>query len=212
MALWSAWVQDVLPKVSGCPVPVVEHEVLRAAQEFFGCSRAWRVPAADADVEAGVPEVAIASANLEQELVRVEQVWLDGKPLGPVTADALDAEFTDDWRAHTGTPSRFLQLTPGTIRLYPAPVVDSPLGLTARISVRPSDEATGIPDELRVKYRSALTSGALASLLLYPNKDWTSPDLAAVHAQRFQSAIDRANLDAAQGFGQARIAARPKWC
>jgi hypothetical protein len=212
MAIWSAWFPDVLPKVAGCPVPVVEHELRRAAQEFFEESRAWQVPAADADVVADTAEVTIVSTNSEHELVRVEMVWHDGKPLDPVTVEELDAQFVDDWRTHTGTPSKFLQLTPGVIQLYPVPTVGITDGITARISVRPSDTSTGIPDEYRVKYRKAMMDGSLAALMLYPGKPWTAPDLASAHSAKFQDAIDRANYDAAQGFGKARIASRPKWC
>jgi hypothetical protein len=55
MSLWSAWLPDVVPHLPECPIPVIEHELRRAAQLFFEGSRAWRIY---------VPAIAVA-ANTE---------------------------------------------------------------------------------------------------------------------------------------------------
>lgn len=212
MALWSAWNPDVLPKVAGCPQLLIEHELKRAAQEFFEETFAWKVLTPAVSVLADDEEILVAPSDPEQELVRIEQAWYDGQAISPKTIEELDAQFADDWKTHTGTPGHYIEVTPGTVRLYPIPTTDAVSGLACRISVRPSDSATGIPDAYRTKYRKALSDGALGALLLYPSAAWSAADHASLYRGAFESAKNKAGVDSAQSFGKARISARPKWC
>lgn len=212
MALWSAWFPDVQPHVAECPIVIMEHELRRAAQAFFEGSRVWKVTLDPVPVVAGQKTVTIAPTDPEQDLVRIETAWYDGKPLPVYSADEMDASFDEDWQEHTGDPMAVTQMIPGVARLYPVPVSDAATGLKCRVSVRPSDTATGIPDELRVKYKEAIAAGAKARLMLYPNKPWSNVDLGVAMAAAFDAAIGKSNIDAARSLGRARIASRPKWC
>ncbi len=209
---WSYWLPDLLPHVAGVPVLIAEHELLRAAQKFFEGSRAWQATLPAAAVAANQSTVTPVFADTGQELVRVEQAWYDGKPLDITTADDLDAELGDDWTTHTGTPSRFLQLTPGVVTLYPVPNAAAATGLKLRVSIKPSDAATGLPDEMAVKFRDGIHIGAKARLMIYKDKPWTDYNAAAGYATAFESSVTSANIDAARSFGSARKPARPKWC
>lgn len=209
---WSYWYPDLLAHVPGCPIPLAEHELLRAAQAFFKESRAWQDTLPLIPVSAAQAAVTVAFADPGQELVRVEQAFYDGLPIGVTTTEVLDSMFVDDWTLHTGTPSKIYQLTPGVVRLYPIPVADATNGLRLRVSIRPSESATGLADEMAVKYRDEIHMGAKARLMMYPNKPWTNLDMAAVYASSFDGVIGKANLSAARSFAAARKPARPKWC
>lgn len=211
MKLWSAWLPDVLPHVAGCPVPIVEHELRRTSQDFFTRSRAWQVTLAPVAVSAGDDFVIITPTDLEQEMVRIERAWYDGKQLEVYTAEQLDDAFSDDWETHTGSPSAVIQFTPGSLRLYPIPTADAAEGLKARISVRPSEASTGLPDEMYVKYRDAIKFGARGSIQLYPAKQWTNLDQAAVNGNNYNTLTNRAAANAAQSFGGGRISSRKRW-
>src|SRR5574343_1429349 len=152
MALWSAWLPDILIHVAGCPNILAEHALKRAAQDLFERSRAWVVQLPVAPVPAGTSVVIVAMQDQEQEMVRLESVLYDGKKLSPYTVEQMEFEFASDWRTHTGTPSRFVQESPGTLRLYPIPVDAATTGLRLSVTAKPSDSSTGIPDEFRVKY------------------------------------------------------------
>ncbi len=209
---WSTWLPDVLPHVPGCPVLVAEHEIKRAAQIFFEKSRAWHALTALLPVTAGQATVTIALPDAGTELVRVEAGWYDGQPIGPATAQDLD-ETEPDWTSQTGTPRRVVLLTPGIVRLFPIPTANATTGLQLRVSARPSESATGIPDDLAVQYREDITQGAKGRLLVYAKKPWTDVDLGAALLSSFDARAAAANVKAnVRGNANARRAARAHWC
>jgi hypothetical protein len=211
MKAWSNWFNDLLPQLPGCPDPQIEHELLRACQDFFTRSRAWQVIQAPVAIAADQTSLAIAPADAEQELVRIEGAWLDGMRLNIFGVGDMDSAFPDDWQTHTGAISTLVQITPGTVLLYPIPVSASATGLKLRMSVKPSDTATGIPDDQYVKYRDPLASGARSRLMLQAEKKWSNPGLGALNASVFDAAINSASIAAARSFSTGRISARPKF-
>lgn len=212
MVLWSAWLPDVLPHVAGCPNVIVEHELKRSAQQFFQASRAWQVTLDPVAVTADMEEVTISTGDSSIDLVRVEKAWYDGVPLDVASADSLDGEFGDDWQSHTGTPNSIVQIEPSIVRLYPVPTADAVTGLKCRVSVKSSETATGVPDNMAVRFKDGIIAGAKARLMLYPNAAWSNPEMAVVYAGAFDSMTSNARLDAARSYGRGRIAARPRWC
>lgn len=212
MQAWASWFPDLLPHVPGCPQVLAEHELRRAAQVLMRRTRAWQVDVPAVAVGAGQDVVTVAPPSADHELVRVEAAWYDGRPLEPTTAEALDALYADDWRAHTGTPSKYIQMVPGEIRLYPVPVADAVTGLSVRLSVAPSETAAGLPDDIALRFRDDVQVGAKARLMLYPGRPWTNPELAAVYGQAFDSLVGTATATAARSYSRARIPSRMKWC
>ncbi len=212
MKAWSYWMPDLMPHVPGCPQVLAEHELRRAAQAFFHQTMAWRVDETPRAVTAGTDEVSVAPTDAGLELVRVDAIWYDGKKLDPITPETLDAQYVDDWQAQVGTPTNFLQVVPGVIRLYPVPLVDAVTGLKLRLIVTPSDASTGLPDDMALKYRDEIHVGAKSRLMLYPGKPWTSPELAGVYGQAFNALVNQATASAARAFVQARLPSRVNWC
>lgn len=213
MKAWSYWLPDLMPHVPGCPQVLAEHELRRSAQAFFIQTRAWKVTeSASLPVAAGQDEVTIAPSDAGQDLVRMEAAWFDGVKLTPSTATQLDADYGDDWSVHTGTPDRYIQDTPGVLRLYPIPMAAATTGLKVRLSVAPSESSTGIPDEMAVRFRDEIHVGAKSRLMLYPGKPWTNLEMAAVYGQAFNNMVAIATTAAARSFGAARIPSRVNWC
>jgi hypothetical protein len=177
---------------------------------FFDKTRAWNVTLAALPVIAAQASVTVTPTSSEQDLVRIGQAWYDDDKLDPLTGDEISEQFGENWQAHTGVPKVFIEETPGVLRLYPVPVDAATVGLVARIAVKPSEASTGIPDELAVKHRQALTDGALGKLMLYANKPWSNLEYDGKHSMDFMTAINSATVQAA--FGRGRIASRPAWC
>lgn len=212
MVLWSAWIPDILPHVAGCPIPIVEHELRRAAQEFFERTRAWKVQLAAVPVTSGTQEVAITVADAaEQVPVWASEVWYDGLWIRLATTEDLFARDRN-WPTRTGVPSEYTQLTPGSLRLYPIPSANAVTGLTCLAAIKPADTATGIPDALRVKFRQAIASGAKSRLFAYPGKPWSSPEMAKMFRDDFDAEIDKATLAATRAFGRGRMPSSVTWC
>lgn len=208
---WNAMLPDVLPHVRGCSDPLAELEVKRAAQDFFERSRAWQVLLAAVAVSANQKEVTVTPSDSSQALVRVEAAWYDGKEVHPVTPRDLEDDGTD-WQEETGTPERFLRLTPGIIRLWPYSTAAAISGVKTRVSVKPSESATGIPDDLAVKFRDALATGAKALLMLTPEQKFTNLNLGAALHEKFEAMIAQANWEASRAYGGGRVSSRPQWC
>lgn len=212
---WSVFIPDVLPHVAGCPVALAKHEIKRAAQAFFQGSRAWQVtlPTPFA-VAADQSEVTIATGSVEYDLVRVEKAWFDGRPLDVVTADVLDQSFGDDWQSHTGTPSLVVQNTPSVVRLYPVPTDAAATGIKCRVSVKPAETATGIPDDMYVRFKDAIITGAKSRLMLYPEKTspFADPKMGMALSSAFDVMVSNARLAAARAYGRGRIPSTPSWC
>lgn len=210
MKLWSSWLPDVLPHVPGCPIPVVLHELRRAAQEYLKATRAWQVTLAPIAVLAGTTSTTIAM-DADKSLIRIESAWYDGARLELVTSAKLDGDNSDDWRLHTGTPHSLLQFSPGAATLYPVPHANSSIGLKIRASVFPSDASAGLADEIGAKFSNEIIVGAKGRLMIYPGKLWTNLDIGAACIQQFNDLIDRGAAAAARSFVQGRIASRPHW-
>lgn len=216
MKLWSYWLPDVLPHVPGCPVPIAEHEIKRAAQAFFRESRSWRIQSDPFAVAADQEVVAIAPVDPELELLEIDDssVYFDGQQVFPVTPQELARSFPDDWREDRGTPRQFYLLQPEQMRLYPIPVANAASGIECRMYVVPNDDSTGLPDDVARKFRDAIYLGARARLMLYVNVAWSNPNMAGVYGGAFASAVANAKDEAARAYARARITARSrsKWC
>lgn len=212
MILWAAFLPDLRPHLPGCPQVMMEHELRRVAQDFFGRTRAWQVVTDPIAVPAGSPDVAIVLPDADTELVRVENAWYDNRVVDVMTSDQLDDYTYTDWRSQEGTPSALLQTTPGSVRLYPSPIAAADIGLRLRVAVRPGESGTGIPDDLYVLYREAIAMGVKSRLMMYPAAPWANPDLSGVNAMGYQREVARATLHAQRSFGKGRIPSRPRWC
>lgn len=212
MREWSYFLPDVLPHVVGCPSMVAEHELKRAAQQFFEKTRAWRLTTAPVRISINQSIVTV-NAGDGLDLVRIEHGTYDGKKLRVISPDALDDEpGMDDWRTQQGTPNKLVQSTPGVVELNPIPVAATVTGLTFFVAVKPGESSLGLPDHLATAFRDSIVAGAKAKLMLYKDATWSNAGLAATFEAVFNEAIGNANFEAAKGFSRGRIAARPKWC
>lgn len=212
MAVWSDWYSDLMPHLPGCPAPIVDHELRRASQVFFEGSRAWKKILAAIPVAAGTDSVTLVTGSSDLDIVRAENAWYDGKAIDVLTPEELADSYPDDWHERTGMPLAIVQFEPGIVRLYPIPEGNSVTGLVVEASIKPSDSASGIPDNLRVKFKEAITSGAKGRLMVYPNKDWTNFDLGMAMGTAFDSAVSNARLNASLSYGRGRIRSSPSWC
>ena len=210
MAKWADFLPDLAAHLPGCPNFTIEHELRRAAIQFFERSRAWKATLEPTQVRDGQPEIEIEPDNPNEEsIVRIEAAWFDGKLIKVISADELDASFHDDWMGHTGTPIGYVTLIAGETRLYPAPIAAGLLRV--RVSIRPSDKATQLPDGL-MTYRRAIGQGAMAQLRLYSAQPWTDIALASVNAAAFNEAIDKLTIHATRSHGRARMPSKTVWC
>lgn len=212
MAVWSDWYPDLLPHLPGCPALIVDHELRRASQVFFEGSRAWKKTLDALPVSAGSELLTLSTGSSELDTVRAEKAWYDGKPIDVLTTEELGNSFSDNWHDHTGTPIALVQFEPGVVRLYPIPTEAAVTGLVVEASIKPSDSSTGLPDNLRIKFKEAISTGAKGRLMIYPNKSWSNLELGIAMGSTFDGSVSKARLDASLSFGRGAIRSRPGWC
>ena len=189
---WSAFYPDILPNVEGCPLPLVDHHLRRAAIEI--CKRAKRIKVdVSFDTVAGTPEYTI-DPGAGFKLVSILDINCAGKPIDPISRAEL-SRF-ENWQTETGTPTRFITTTePTVLRLWKTP--DTVFTIKAGISIRVDEEATEIADWFGDQYREGLCSGAIARLCAMPKKGWTDYEQATLHQGRFERELSKA---AAEGI------------
>ncbi|CDN87321.1 hypothetical protein BN948_01741 [Hydrogenophaga intermedia] len=212
MRAWSYWFPDLAPHLPGCPNILMVHELRRAAQVFFERSRAWRVDLGPLPVGASAETIALLPADASMDLVELEAAWYDGKLMDPVTPEELDRAYSDQWRTHTGTSTKYMEMEPGVLTLYPKPMAAAAEGVRARLIVKPSDISQGLPDEIAKRYHEAMHIGAKARLMVYAKKPWTDAQMGVAYGGMFSALTDSAHTRAAKANVRARIRNSVKWC
>lgn len=76
-----------------------------------------------------------------------------------------------------------------TVYLHRAPSVDNEDGLCVYVALLPTSCVADIPVSIATPYGKGIASGALADILLIPNKPWTNPAIAGVHKLEFNRTV-----------------------
>lgn len=204
MKTWDYFLRDVLPDVPGCPEPVAEHALLRAAQAFCERTKVWKLWLDPIQTVAGIMDYEI---ELEQrtELVQLVQATLDGRELDLRPYEILPADWRDN-QAGLGplvaTPDR------KNIVLLPAPTTE--VFLRVEAILRPSNAAEGVEDFLFDLYVEPIALGAKARLMQQPGKPYSNPTEAAACESRFNSAMATLSVKKWRGFSSAMPRSRVK--
>jgi hypothetical protein len=170
------FLNDILPSVPSCPGPTIRRAVLSKAIEFCQQSSIWHE---EQIFTADGGESSIELLPPEQS--RAFRVEVTRNGVSCLTFDLndqtldFDTVFTKDEEIH--------------IRLFLVPV----------------RTATSIPDQLYHEYFDALTQGALAHLMLMPNKEWTNPQLAVGYQGDFMYYITQAKIAAIRRHPQTKL-------
>ncbi len=212
MATWDYWHPEILPHVPGCPNVLVDYEVKRTCQDFFEFTKAWQVNQAAIAVPASTVRLTITPTDTDTDLVKVMKAKYDNKRLRIVTPEYLDEYLRDDWEDETGVPCLATMLQFNEIRFYPTPSAAASTGLMLRMTVKPSESSTGIPDLLAQNYRDAIKFGALSRLMLYSNKEWSNPQMAAVYGSLYEDKKGSVQARTAKAHAGARIRSPQNWC
>lgn len=198
MKTWDQFFPDILVHVPGCPDPTVEHAVLRAAQEFLDTTRVWKIWLDDTATVADQTEYFLPLES-NSELVRLERATLDGRQIDVRAEEDLPA----DWRSYPNTLSTGVHSTDRkTMVLLPAQ--QSGLVLMVQASLKPSETATGVENDLFDLYREAISAGAVARLKDEVDKPYTDGVGAQKWRGRFEGHMNTTSLRRARGFSSFR--------
>jgi hypothetical protein len=147
----------------------------------------------------------VPTDSAQMRVVKANAVWADGKAIAPITASELEEDGID-WTVETGSILRYMQMTEGVLRLYKIP--EATANISVRASTAPTVTATSVDDALADRWWPALVAGALAQVLMIPEKPFSNPQAAVAHEAAFNGLVSEAKMVAYKGYTKARIRTR----
>lgn len=199
---YSDLLTEVLPNLAADPSdPVTEHAIRRAVTEFCAESWIWKDLSDPIDVEAGESFYDLEPPN-GTDIVAVMDVAYNGVPLEHKELSWLDVNLPG-WRTTTGTPMYVTQVDMDQVILAPVPPDTLTDGITLTVALQPSQNSTGVPKWIINQHLYAIADGAIARLMLMPNKPWTDLANGSDRRAQFQAAIANARANAASALGRA---------
>jgi len=199
---YSELLDEVLPYLAADPSdPVTENAIKRSVIEFCSGSWIWKHLPDPLDVVAGEN-----TYDLEPlpgtDVTTVLAAELDGVPLAPKDIPWLNREIPR-WRTVAARPKYFTQVDTEQVLLAALPDANITAGLTLTLALQPSQAATGFPKWIFNQYLYVLAEGALAKLMMMPNKPWTDIKNGADRRTKFEAGIANARASAVSALGSA---------
>jgi hypothetical protein len=202
-------IDDLLPEVlvyaPKAPEPVVHRYIREAARKLCHDVRLWR----DND------EFMIMSPQCEglitiadAEIVEIQEAWLNGHKLEPVTVGWLDVNSRGwDNQTEISTASYITQINPRAVSVSPRETGNC----TVRLVLQPSRNSTTLPDVLVDLHGITLGRGAAAHLLLLPTSDFANPQLGLAMLSEFNAKVASLKTEHTKGQQGARLRSTGDW-
>lgn len=198
MKTWDAFFRDVMPMVRGCPEPMAEHALLRAAQRFLRQTRTWMVDLQPVQTIPGLIDYDI-ELETNSELVRLEGAMLDGRPIDVTVEEAV----APNYRAlPTGMQECIFTVDQKTLIVLPARLEAHQLRVKASLTL--SERALGVEDFIFDQHVRKIALGAVADLMQQPGMPYTAAAQGMLLDKQFQVAMNTIAHNRSRGFSSAR--------
>lgn len=185
----------VMAATPGAPEPVVHLAYVDAARTFFRETRAWVTDVALGDEYLpGAFELELPEDTAVTDLL---QVQYQGTPVRKRTKPQMDR-----MPARTDTRPTGVRAGPDRIYFAPRPTALGQISaddVEATAALYPTRSATVLEGEQADRFGEIIEAGALARLLLMPNRPWSEARSAATYHQIFHMYIDTWRSRAADG-------------
>lgn len=195
----------VVQYVPGVADPVALHAIRNATIEFLDQS-GWLLFEHDPiTVLEGIGnyEYEPPSGNVQ---ARIESMWIDGRPLLPMTQEQLDNAYTwQDWRDAEGTPLTYTQLTGTEFILVPKPLVRARNAIKLILTLKPTRASVGVDETVYEKWAEEIGQGARARLHETPGQQFYDPATAMKLRANFLAGITRAKIDRNRNFNRTGL-------
>lgn len=191
--LITEWLDEVMAEVGGADVNLVEHHIREAIRRFAMESRSIVYRPTAVDVTSGTASYDVPAPDADSECAFVWKAWHNGSMIFRRTTGELSILF-DNYLTKTGTPLYFTQEQDGTVILAPKPTTTVAAGLVTLASSKPTNAAASVDNRYLSEYRDIIRYGALASLMMVPNRGYSNSQQGGAYFNMFQGAI-RASLN-----------------
>lgn len=204
MQTWDYWMADVMTHARGAPDPLIRMYLVRSARRFFTRTFAWREWLEPSATRPGVSVEYDFDLPSQSQILRLERATLNGSPFSIQSFRDVPRDWTQPANAERSLVSRDLSAFTLT--------GDVPDGdaLQVQVSLIPTLDATGLPDNLAALYMEGIAAGALVDILMI--KEYADPQNAMMFSGVFDAAVGRTRADAYRGNTQQTPRVRPHWC
>lgn len=195
MSTLDSFLGNVRPWAPGVPDPTAYKAIRNAVIEFCERTRLWKYEDSY-DVTEAECDSGIFTPNGTQ-LHDIDVVEFNGSMLYPKANRDLDT-LEKGWRTGdlgSGLPKYYTQVEQNTLRIVPA--MAGTIYLCLRL--KPTQDATDIPDFIAHEYREVIGWGALCRVLTIPGQSYSNPDMGAYYAQKFTERLDRLSTKGTTG-------------
>lgn len=206
MALISDLLPDVMLYVSGCPEILAEQKIRDAAIEFCNLSGYWQERLDSFETEAD-KDIYDIDGPTDSVIRHILTMTVNDEVIEPSKVVDLDRR-SQGWRTRTDKPRRYILNSPTELMLTPIP--DDIYTISMYASLRPSNDATEIPDLLLAFQREVIAAGAIFKLMTIPDRQWTNMASAALFRQQFYRGVKQARIDSNKQYSNAPQFLTPK--
>lgn len=177
--------------------------IIQAARDICERCKVWRE---NDTLTITAPEMQGVCTIGDAAIVAIQSAKLGERVLEPVRVEWLDAELPN-WATDTteATALYVTQIRPDTIAVVPREAGT----LTVRLALKPSRNATSLPEFLLETYAEEIGRGAAARILIDPNSE--NPQLGLAHQQWFNEQLDRIAVRVAKGQQKAPLRTRGRY-
>jgi hypothetical protein len=208
---WNDFVSLVAVDVAGCPPLAIREALKEAFATFCEQSGFWAEDLEPISLSAEIADYDL-SPPVGARVVTLLSATYRGTPIAAYSGADVEQDMRGWLTSVGGTPvayQLFLDDAAQMIRLYPTPAADEDEALVVRASLKPTADATSLPDWFYEDWRMVLASGALSNLCAVPSKTWSNAELAVYHGKLFRQGITKAMARLATGGTNKVLTARP---
>jgi hypothetical protein len=207
MATYDDFLTEIRVHAYAVPEPVVELYVRRAAIKFCEKTRVYqRVIQEYAFANEGRIDLSAYSTS-DETFESVEAGWYLNVPLDIKTSTVPNAPLNYFAAATFGTDATFadpkvifsLPDERDVVGVWPVPKELKVDAFTLRISLKPSNTTTIIPEILLRDHNEAIVDGALSYILAIQNQPWTNGPESLIRKSSFAKAMVDARIEVDKG-------------
>lgn len=193
---YSALIPEIMPDVTGAPIPLITRAIRESVREFCRQSTAYRqtIGADNLTWLAGEYTITIPD-GFDLESVVSPMVLQDTEESYDIhgrSPEYLDANHAG-WRTVIDDkPGYFAMLSDTAFVLTPDTGTDRSDNLTVTLMLTPSRDSTTISDDFGNRWFDYLSAGSKYFLMIQPGKTWSNPDLALYNKAKWEKGIEEA--------------------
>ena len=192
------WLKDISVYAPGIHRSVLKRQLILACREFFEQSWAWRATLGPIPIVPLQPTYMLSPFNSTTDVVGVLGVWINGIPIGPLTAQP-NYPPQQPPNGTVNLPFGYYMLRPDVIALAPPPNPTTASTMEVLCALKPKPTVKQVPHVATTNFYDAILAGALYRILNQPAKPYSNAPLSMYFESRFRTLIGTYAAQAKKG-------------